>query len=110
LALDGGDEGAVHELVDLAGHLVAGVLEVAEPGMAGPPLEQALGQLGERVTDKLSLLLEQVVEAPLSRHQAQSHPDVSPLRAARSGRGQPRRYMMAPSCCRMRRATATAAA
>src|SRR5579884_741766 len=80
-----GHEGTDGQLVDGVRDLVAAVLEVPEPRVTGPTLEQALGELGQGVADQLSLLPEEVVEVPLARHDAQpgsspsGHPIASPL-------------------------------
>src|SRR5579884_266544 len=80
-----GHEGTDGQLVDGMRDLVAAVLEVPEPRVTGPTLEQALGELGQGVADQLPLLPEEVVEVPLARHDAQpgsspsGHPISSPL-------------------------------
>src|SRR5579884_116538 len=72
--IHGGHEGADGQLVDGVRDLVAAVLEVPEPRVARSALQETLGQLGQGVADQLPLLPEEVVEVPLTRHDAQSGP------------------------------------
>src|SRR5437773_1127786 len=63
----------VDEVVDLMGRVVAIVLEIAQAGVAAPPLEQRLAELAQRFADDGALLVEELEQPAPEGYGRESH-------------------------------------
>src|SRR5882724_361336 len=71
--LHGRSECAIGQVVDVVCDLVASVLELTQSRMAIFSLRKRVPQLSERLADQRALMTEELIEAMLSRDQAQLH-------------------------------------